>query len=167
MLWLAIGGLTLFAFLAGLRAFERASIGSVKLLVTWIVALAGLSLALMLILTGRAGGALFAATLLGPLIWEKWRGSSAAASLGDRVRRRAAGGAGGSAGTGGPPPGRSGAMTRAEAYAVLGLGPGASEADIRAAHRRLMRAVHPDGGGSDWVAARVNQARDILLGRRR
>lgn len=164
MLWLAIGGLTLFAFLAGLRAFERASIGSVKLLVTWIVALAGLSLALLLILTGRGGGALFAATLLGPLIWEKWRGSSAAASLGDRARRRPAGDTGGN---GAPPPGRSGAMTRAEAYAVLGLDPGASEADIRAAHRRLMRAVHPDGGGSDWVAARVNQARDILLGRRR
>jgi hypothetical protein len=57
----------------------------------------------------------------------------------------------------------AGPMTRQEALAVLGLADGASEADIRAAHRRLMRAAHPDGGGSDWMAARVNEARDVLL----
>ena len=55
-------------------------------------------------------------------------------------------------------------MTRDEAYAVLGLAPGASEADIRAAHRRLMKACHPDHGGSNALAARVNQAKDALLG---
>jgi curved DNA-binding protein CbpA len=55
-------------------------------------------------------------------------------------------------------------MTRDEAYQVLGLKAGASEADIRAAHHRLMRAAHPDAGGSDWLAARINQARDMLLG---
>jgi curved DNA-binding protein CbpA len=54
-------------------------------------------------------------------------------------------------------------MTRQEALAVLGLAEGASEDEIRAAHRRLMRAAHPDGGGSDWMAARVNEARDVLL----
>ena len=56
-------------------------------------------------------------------------------------------------------------MTREEAYEVLGLQPGASEAEIRAAHHRLMRSAHPDSGGSDWLATRVNQARDVLLGR--
>ena len=55
-------------------------------------------------------------------------------------------------------------MSREEAYAVLGLKPGATAEEIRAAHRRLMRAAHPDSGGSDWVASRVNQARDVLLG---
>jgi curved DNA-binding protein CbpA len=55
-------------------------------------------------------------------------------------------------------------MTRAEALEVLGLGDGADEAAIRSAHRRLMRAAHPDQGGSDWLAARLNQARDVLLG---
>ena len=55
-------------------------------------------------------------------------------------------------------------MTRGEAYAVLGLKPGADEAEIRAAYHRLMRAAHPDAGGSDWLAARINQARDVLLG---
>ncbi|TDH58169.1 molecular chaperone DnaJ [Dankookia rubra] len=64
-----------------------------------------------------------------------------------------------------PPPGAppGGRMTREEALAVLGLAEGADAAAIRAAHRRLMRAAHPDQGGSDWLAARVNQARDTLL----
>lgn len=64
-----------------------------------------------------------------------------------------------------PPPGAAGTgrMTREEALAVLGLQEGADETAIRAAHRRLMRAAHPDHGGSDWLAARVNQARDVLL----
>lgn len=56
-----------------------------------------------------------------------------------------------------------GRLTRSEALAVLGLNEGATEGEIRAAHRRLMRAAHPDGGGSDWVAARINEARDVLL----
>jgi hypothetical protein len=62
-----------------------------------------------------------------------------------------------------PPPTRAGAMTRGEALAVLGLAEGATEGEIRAAHRRLMRTAHPDGGGSDWLAARLNEARDALL----
>lgn len=55
-------------------------------------------------------------------------------------------------------------MTRADALQVLGLADGATEEEIQAAYRRLMRAAHPDQGGSAWMAARLNAARDILLG---
>jgi hypothetical protein len=55
-------------------------------------------------------------------------------------------------------------MTRQEALSVLGLAEGASADDIRAAHRRLIQRVHPDVGGSADLAARINRAKDVLLG---
>lgn len=55
-------------------------------------------------------------------------------------------------------------MTREEAYRLLGLEPGASDEEIKRAHRRLMMQFHPDQGGTDEIAARLNQAKDILLG---
>lgn len=55
-------------------------------------------------------------------------------------------------------------MTREEAYAVLGLKPGASDADVREAYHRLMLGVHPDHGGSTYLATKLNQAREMLLG---
>jgi hypothetical protein len=55
-------------------------------------------------------------------------------------------------------------MTRQEALSVLGLAESASPDDIRAAHRRLIQRVHPDVGGSADLAARINRAKDVLLG---
>jgi hypothetical protein len=55
-------------------------------------------------------------------------------------------------------------LTTEEAYEVLGLEPGAGEEEIKAAHLRLMKKVHPDQAGSDWLAKKINAARDRLLG---
>ena len=76
----------------------------------------------------------------------EWRGAA-----GD------AGGAGEGAAAG------DGAMTAAQAYEVLGLQPGASDDDIRVAHRSLLKANHPDRGGSTWLVAQINRAKDLLL----
>jgi len=69
----------------------------------------------------------------------------------------------GAAGRAGP--GATGAMSVDEAYEILGLKTGASPADIKAAHRRLMKQMHPDHGGSDYLAMKINQAKDTLLSR--
>lgn len=74
---------------------------------------------------------------------------------------------GGTAGSGSPPGGGGGGpMTEAEALSMLGLDQDATVDDIKAAHRRLMKQVHPDTGGSAYLAARVNEAKEVLLKRR-
>ncbi len=54
-------------------------------------------------------------------------------------------------------------MPVGEAYLILGLSPGAARDDVLAAYRNLMKRLHPDQGGTSYLASRVNEAKDVLL----
>ena len=88
----------------------------------------------------------------------------------DRVRpdwrdELAGAGAGASASGSGSARAAGADVTVEEAYAILGLAPGADAEAIKEAHRRLMVKLHPDHGGSDYLATKINRARDVLLHR--
>lgn len=110
---------------------------------------------IFLVLTGKLAG--LAAVGAGVWLWVQ-RALKAHA-----VWKTFRGMAGGGTAAPQPPAPPTGAMSVDEARQILGVGPDADAAAIKAAHRRLMEANHPDRGGSNWIAARLNQARDRLL----
>ena len=85
---------------------------------------------------------------------DAWRDAAEESAGPDDARA----GESGAAGRGG------GAMTRAEALEILGLAEGASREEIQHAYRTLMKKLHPDTGGSDWFAAKLNEAKRVLIG---
>ena len=159
-------GLAVLAFLflatSGSKARRNlmAIVNSKKLL-SW-AALVGVSiLTLVLFAKGGIGAAIGPAILLGPVVWNLWQSNRRPPQPGPGRQERPQPRPNPFAGAFRAPP-RSG-MSEEEALQVLGLTAGAKPAEIRAAHLRLVRAVHPDSGGSADLAARVNTARDILL----
>ncbi|WP_431282467.1 DnaJ domain-containing protein [Humitalea sp. 24SJ18S-53] len=230
MAWLALGGVGLIAVLLLLRGFANAPPAAVRRGGAWLLGGLGLAIALLLIVSGRAGQAFGALVLFGPLVLRWYRSWQQARTFATGGRAHAGGvstvetatltmtldhdsgtmtGAisrGDHAGQSladlalpqvlalladcqasdpesvplleawldradpdwrdqpQPPRAAGGAMDRTEALAILGLPDNATPEQIKAAHRRLMAQAHPDRGGSDWLAARINQARDLLLG---
>lgn len=149
MIALLLGCASLLVLMGALGKFSGAKVTSIKQMGIWVAAIGGLLLAVLLFLTGRGAVAISALVMLGPLLWSWVIPARPSTGSGAGPRRAAPGAAG---------------MSRAEALEVLGVSAGASKAEIQAAYVRLMRAAHPDQGGSDWLATRINQARDVLIG---
>jgi len=144
--WLALGILLLAGFLLLIRWLGSARPGRVVSSVKWAAAGLLLFAAVGAALSGRAAFAIpFVVAAIVPLL----------------TRQRVAMGQGGQHSTA-----SRGPMSEAEALEVLGLERGADEKAIREAHRRLMQKIHPDHGGSDYLASKLNEAKDVLLGRR-
>jgi DnaJ family protein C protein 19 len=144
----------LAAALMLLKWYVGADVMNIKRLLAWI-GIGALAVAVIfLALTGRMGAAL--AALAGLMVWASrilnliHMGRQFGGVFGKRQRGE------------NTAPGSS-TMTEDEAYRVLGLAPGANEDEIKAAHRRLIEQIHPDHGGSDYLAAKVNLAKDFLL----
>lgn len=160
LLRLILVAVALFAVWWGLRWLSRTSPAKAKK--AMIAGGLGLLvlLGIVLVATGKLAGLFAVAAGLSPWITRAMRLHGLWLGI-----RRMTGGAG-------PGPGprqeerpaTESTMTRQQAYEVLGLTPDATPEEIKAAHRRLMRTNHPDSGGSTWIAARLNQARDLLLG---
>ncbi|MBX2834367.1 MAG: DnaJ domain-containing protein [Micavibrio sp.] len=130
----------LFAFY---RFFMNAKVRQIKALFLSVF-LAAIAIALLVLaLTGKLIAALALLIPLAPVLrsaWIEWKGSGE--SQKENVPQQ---------------------MTRNEAYKVLGLEEGASEEEIKSAYKKLMQKVHPDAEGSEWLAARLNEARDFLI----
>lgn len=145
MIWLVAGVVLAVALLAVLNFWARADVGTARRMLFWVaLGVAGL-LAGALLVRGQTFVALLP---IGYTLFSLFSGRQ----------------------TGGPSPDRGpgpraaqNRMSRAEALEILGLSDGASDEEVRAAYRRLISQAHPDKGGSQWMASKINAAKSVLL----
>ncbi len=154
MPYLIIGLLLAVLLLFLLSSWANATVATAKRSLMWAIIGVCLLLALLLLATGKA---LLAAVPAGYAMLRMFGPMAASRLLKNfKMRKPGFGGSGSSAG--------QSSMSRTEALEVLGLEEGAGETEVNEAYRRLMAQVHPDKGGSDWMAAKLNDARKTLLG---
>ena len=163
MVWLILGALLLVAFMIFGRAFTAADpklmaniirLGApLVLFLVSIVLSAGISLAV--------GLPFLFLMFFWPLILKLFGGKI---GLQGQADGRSDGQTGQGYGRSGNPYGSRSTMTTKEALAILGLESNASRDEILQAHKALMKKVHPDQGGSDYLAQKINEAKDVLIG---
>lgn len=149
--WLFIGLILAFVLIVLLNWWANADVATAKRSLFW--AIVGLCVLFGIIMV--AAGKTFFAVI--PAAFAGWRMFGAKAA--EKLRGAGQGTDGRSEG------GFGGRMTRREALEVLGLEDGASEQDINQAYRKLMAQCHPDKGGNDYLAGKLNEAKQTLLGR--
>lgn len=155
MIALLLGLAAVIVVVTLMRWYTSADVKNLKRTLAWLgIALLAL-VAGFLAVTGRMGAAF--ATLAGLMVW--------AGRLINLLHmgRQLGGIFGGASGAGRAPSASTSAMTEEEALRILGLARGATAEEIKAAHRRIIEQIHPDHGGSDYLAAKVNLAKDFLL----
>lgn len=162
MAWLVFGILTAIGLMLLMRWLSLTPANQAKRTLAWSLAGIIVTMAVFLALTGRLAWAGAAVSTLIPWGMRALR----AHALWREARRYFKNGEQQASGKQQSPP-RPGQkrMSQDEALAILGLKPGASRDDIQLAYKRLIQKMHPDAGGSDALAAQINEARDVLMGK--
>lgn len=153
MTYLILGVFVLLALLVLVNWFVKADPKELVRLLKWIAVSVLFAGIVFLAVTGRLVWALGGLLALVPWVWRLISAAQAAKTIHGMMngdKNRAA-----------PPD--PGPMDRARALQVLGLEDGCTKDEINTAWKRLMENVHPDHGGSDYLAAEINRARDVLL----
>lgn len=154
MIWLIIGFLLAIAFYFLLNWWAKTDVKSAKKGLGWAIVLVCILLTLLFLRIGKP----YMAAL--PFLYGVWRMVGTVRFIQQWVQRIR-----GLAGQHGPSAGSQRGdihLTRSEAYEVLGLEEGATKDEIHKAYRRLMAQCHPDKGGSDWMAAKLTEAKRVL-----
>ena len=152
--WLIVGILLAFALLWLLGWWSRTAL-------FWgVIAVCGL-LSVVLMAAGRG---FFAIVPVGYAAWQLFGKAMFAKGIYDKAKEFRDGSASGKSRSNSGGQATSGTMTRSEALEVLGLEEGADVDAINTAYKKMMARVHPDKGGNDWMAAKINEAKRVLLG---